>query len=73
VNPDPVQGIDALRAAVRAAGDIPVVAIGGITHEHARDLYAAGASALCAISSVNGAGDEAAITATARAMGNICV
>ncbi len=72
-NPDPVQGIDALAAAVRAAGDIPVVAIGGITPAHARDLYAAGASALCAISSVNGAGDEAAITATARAMGNNCL
>jgi thiamine-phosphate pyrophosphorylase len=72
-HPDPVQGIDALHAAVRAAGDIPVVAIGGITLEHARDLYAAGASALCAISSVNGAGDVVAITATARALGNICV
>lgn len=71
-NPDPVQGLEALRAAVRAAGHIPVVAIGGITREHARDLYAAGASALCAISSVNGAKDVATLTATARALGNIC-
>lgn len=28
-NPDPVQGLSALRAAVRAAGSTPVVAIGG--------------------------------------------
>lgn len=59
-NPDPVQGLAALRAAVDAAGDIPVVAIGGIAPAHAPALYASGATALCAISSVNGAGDVAA-------------
>ena len=54
-NPDPVQGLAGLRAAVTAAGRTPVVAIGGITPAFARDLYAAGASALCAISAVNDA------------------
>ena len=66
-NPDPVQGVDALRAAVAAAGDIPVVAIGGITPERAADVYAAGATAICAISAVNNAPDVAlAASAFAR-------
>jgi thiamine-phosphate diphosphorylase len=59
-NPDPVQGLDALRAAVLAAGTTPIVAIGGIAPAHAREVYAAGAAAICAISSVNDAGDVAA-------------
>ena len=58
-NPDPVQGLEALRVAVNAAGDIPVVAIGGITPAHAADIYATGARALCAISAVNRASDIA--------------
>ena len=56
-NPDPVQGILALRAAVKAAGDIPVVAIGGITSAQARAVYAARATSICAISAVNAAPD----------------
>jgi thiamine-phosphate pyrophosphorylase len=59
-NPDPVQGLVALRAAVAAAGDIPIVAIGGITPIHAQDVYAAGAAAICAISAVNEADDVVA-------------
>src|SRR5215813_3208688 len=35
LNPDPVQGLDGLRAAVAAATGRPVVAIGGITVAHA--------------------------------------
>jgi thiamine-phosphate pyrophosphorylase len=58
-NPDPVQGIPALRAAVQAAGDIPLVAIGGITPRAARQVFATGAAAICAISAVNGAADVA--------------
>ena len=65
-NPDPVQGLEALRAAVKAARGVPVVAIGGISPHHARDIYAVGASAICAISSVNGAPD---LAAAARALG----
>ena len=60
LNPDPVQGIAGLRAAVAAAGKVPVVAIGGITPQHAAEIYAAGASAICAISAVTGAADPAA-------------
>jgi thiamine-phosphate diphosphorylase len=63
-NPDPVQGVVALRAAVRAAGDVPVVAIGGITPAVARQVYAARATSICAISAVNAAPD---VTAAARA------
>jgi thiamine-phosphate pyrophosphorylase len=59
-NPDPVQGLAALRAAVRAAGDIPVVAIGGITPASARSVYAARATSICAISAVNAAPDVSA-------------
>lgn len=59
-NPDPVQGVAGLRTAIAAAGKTPVVAIGGITADHARDVYAAGAAAICAISAVNGASDVVA-------------
>ena len=58
-NPDPVQGIEGLRAAVIAAEGIPIVAIGGITPSHAREIYDAGASAICAIGAVNTAIDLA--------------
>jgi thiamine-phosphate pyrophosphorylase len=63
--PDPVQGADALAAAVRAAAPVPVVAIGGITPARAREIAAAGAAAACAIASVNGAPD---VVAAARAV-----
>ena len=65
-NPDPVQGLAGLAAAVRAAGAVPVVAIGGITPRDAEALYAAGASALCAIASVNASADP---VGAARALG----
>ncbi len=65
-NPDPVQGVTGLRAAVAESGGVPIVAIGGITPEHAPALYTAGAAAVCAISSVNDAPD---VIARARALG----
>jgi thiamine-phosphate pyrophosphorylase len=65
-NPDPVQGLAGLRAAVTAAAGRPIVAIGGITPIHAADIYAAGAAAICAIRSVNDAQD---VAAAARRMG----
>jgi thiamine-phosphate pyrophosphorylase len=58
-NPDPVQGLDGLAAAVRATR-LPIVAIGGITPEHAAAIRAVGAAAACAISSVNRAPDPVA-------------
>jgi thiamine-phosphate pyrophosphorylase len=67
-NPDPVQGVAALRAAVELAGDIPVVAIGGITPDQAAAVYATGAAAICAIAAVNGAPD---IAAAARALARV--
>lgn len=68
-NPDPVVGLDGpagLAAAVRAAGTVPVVAIGGMVPEVAAAVYAAGAAAICAISSVNAAPE---VAAAGRAMG----
>jgi thiamine-phosphate pyrophosphorylase len=64
-NPDPVVGLDGLRAAVAAAGSLPVVAIGGITPERAGDVYATGAAAICAIGAVTGAAD---VTVAARSL-----
>ncbi|HTM20429.1 MAG TPA: thiamine phosphate synthase, partial [Kofleriaceae bacterium] len=60
VNPDPVQGIAGLRAAVAAAGAVPIVAIGGITVERAAEVAATGAAAACVIAAVNRAADPAA-------------
>lgn len=59
-NPDPVRGIERLAEAVQLAGDVPVVAIGGITPERAAEVAATGAAAACAISAVNDAADVAA-------------
>ena len=53
VNPDPVQGIAGLRLAVAAAHGTPIVAIGGIDPHAVSDIYGAGATAICAIKSVN--------------------
>ena len=61
-NPDPVQGLVGLRLAV-AASRVPVVAIGGITPDVAAAVYATGAAAICAISSVNDAHDVASAAA----------
>lgn len=58
VNPDPVVGLDALAQACRRFQG-PVVAIGGVTREHAKDLRAAGASYAAVISAVCGAPDPA--------------
>jgi thiamine-phosphate pyrophosphorylase len=59
-DPDPVQGLAALAEAVRAAGGVPVVGIGGITPSRAAGVAATGAAAACAIAAVNLAGDPRA-------------
>lgn len=66
-NPDPVQGLTGLRAAVVAAGALPVVAIGGITAADVADVYRTGAHAICAISAVNQARDPRDIARQFRA------
>lgn len=51
-NPDPVVGLDGLRRVRQAVGEIPLVAIGGITVETAPAVIAAGADSVAIISSL---------------------
>jgi thiamine-phosphate pyrophosphorylase len=64
-NPDPVQGLEGLAAAVRVSTR-PIVAIGGIAPGQVSEIYAAGAAAICAISSVNAAPDVRAAAISMR-------
>ena len=57
--PDPTVGLAALTEVCRAAG-LPVVAIGGLTAQRAREAYAAGATWVAAISAVTQASDVVA-------------
>lgn len=63
-NPDRVQGLEGLRTAV-ASTTVPIVAIGGITAASVREVYLAGAAAICAISAVN---DTSNVGVAARAI-----
>lgn len=62
-NPDPVVGLDALAEVCRLP--LPVVAIGGITHETVAAVARAGAAAAAVIHAVNHAPD---VVAAARAI-----
>ena len=64
-NPDPVQGLDALRAA-RARCPLPLVAIGGITAETIPAVRAAGADAVAVIGAIAGAADPTGATRALR-------
>jgi len=66
-NADPTVGLELLREAVRRAGSIPTVAIGGISPRQAAEVYATGVTSICAISAVNGASD---VAQAARALHN---
>jgi thiamine-phosphate pyrophosphorylase len=48
----PVLGLDGLRAVRQAIGDFPLVAIGGITRENARDVIEAGSDSVAVISAL---------------------
>jgi thiamine-phosphate pyrophosphorylase len=56
-NPDPVVGLDLLRAA-RQLTRKPLVAIGGVTVESAADVFAAGADSVAVIKDLALAGDD---------------
>jgi len=45
-NPEPVVGLDGLRNVRDAIGDFPLVAIGGITRDNAREVIKSGADAI---------------------------
>ena len=57
-NPDPVVGLEMIRAARRLTGK-PIVAIGGITLDRAADVMAAGADSVAVISDILRAADPA--------------
>jgi thiamine-phosphate pyrophosphorylase len=62
-------GLDLVAHAARRAGELPVVAIGGITLESARDVLAAGASAVAVIGDLLTGGEPSArVAAFIRAL-----
>ena len=58
-NPDPVVGLDGLREVRKAAGDTPLVAIGGITEANVRAVIEAGADSVALISALLSGGGAA--------------
>ena len=58
-NPDPVVGLDGLRAVRYAIGDIPLVAIGGITESNAAAVIEAGADSVAVITALLSGGPTA--------------
>lgn len=56
-NPDPVVGLDGLRAVRYAVGSIPLVAIGGITLENAAAVIEAGADSVALIGALLSGGE----------------
>lgn len=67
-NPDPIVGVDALGAMVRAAR-VPVVAIGGISEANVDAVIATGAPLYAVISAVCGALDPSAAAAALHRRG----
>ncbi len=67
-NPDPVVGLDGVRAA-RAMTSKPLVAIGGITRENCEDVIAAGADSVAVISDLLPAPRERAMEFFSRLSG----
>ena len=68
-NPDPVVGLEGVRAA-RAVVPMPLVAIGGITLEHAPEVIAAGADSVAVVSDLRAGGSlEARVREYVAALG----
>jgi thiamine-phosphate pyrophosphorylase len=61
-NPDPVVGLEGVRAVRGATGRLPLVAIGGVTRENARSILEAGADSVAVINALLRHGDPAEIT-----------
>lgn len=51
-DPDPVVGLDGLRSVKAALGNVPVVAIGGISEANLRDVFDAGADSAAMIGAI---------------------
>jgi thiamine-phosphate pyrophosphorylase len=51
-DPDPVTGLDVIRSVRAIAGELPLVAIGGITNDNASEVFSAGADSIALISSL---------------------
>lgn len=65
-NLEPVLGLDGLRRVRNAIGDFPLVAIGGITRENAREVLESGADAIALIGALLANGD--AVTERTRTL-----
>lgn len=59
-NPDPVVGLNGIRAVREIAGDRAIVAIGGITEKNLADVFEAGADSAAMIGAVLGNGSHIA-------------
>lgn len=66
--PTAPQGLDKLREYVRQAGNTPVVAIGGIGLDNARDVLSTGVSSLAVVRAVTEAADPEAVVKAFQAL-----
>ena len=64
--PDPVVGLEGVRRVREAIGNMPLVAVGGITAESAPPVLAAGADSVAVINALVGTSDPAEITRRTR-------
>lgn len=70
-NPDPVVGLEGLRRVRRIVGQIPLVAIGGIRPENAREVLEAGADSVAVISLLLDGGPEGIEHRTRQILANL--
>jgi thiamine-phosphate pyrophosphorylase len=65
-NPDPVVGLEGVRRVREAIGNVPLVAIGGITADSAPSVLAAGADSVAVIGALVATSDPSEITRRTR-------